>query len=285
MNNLDLNIDNYNLDDLLKLFDISDKFTEEDMKYAKKKVLKMHPDKSQLDKKFFLFFSKAYKIVYGIYEFRQTSQKNTEYMPIDDNNEEIIKNALQSSSIRKDFNKWFNELFEKTKLEDDFTKTGYDDWLKSNEDIENYEGLSKQEQESRLEEKKKKLKSLVKYNKIEEMQSSGYNLLREAPDNYSSDIFSSLPFEDLKKAHQESIIPITQKDLMSIENKNLSNLKKDRDQKIILPSLEQAKKIMADKNDTDNKYNTERAFKLLKEDEKMREINNLRLSSMRQISG
>ena len=116
------------------------------------------------------------------------------------------------------------------------------------------------------------------------MQSSGYNLLREAPDNYSSDIFSSLPFEDLKKAHQESIIPITQKDLKSIENKNLSKLKQDRDEKIMLPSLEQAKKIMAERKELDNKYNTERAFKLLKEDEKNREIANLRLSSMRQIS-
>ena len=284
MDNLDLNIDNYNLTELLELFNISDKFTEQDMKDAKKKVLKMHPDKSQLDKKFFLFFSKAYKIIYGIYEFRQTSQKNTEYMPLDDNNEEIIKNALQSSSIKKDFNKWFNELFEKTKLEDNFTKTGYDDWLKSNDDIENYEGLTREQQEKQLEEKKKRLKSLVKYNKIEEMQSSGYNLLREAPDNYSSDIFSSLPFEDLKKAHQESIIPITQKDLKSIENKNLSKLKQDRDEKIMLPSLEQAKKIMAERKELDNKYNTERAFKLLKEDEKNREIANLRLSSMRQIS-
>ena len=55
MDNLDLNIDNYNLDDLLSLFNISNQFTETDMKEAKK-VLKMHPDKSHLDKKFFFFF-------------------------------------------------------------------------------------------------------------------------------------------------------------------------------------------------------------------------------------
>ena len=89
MDNLDLNIDNYNLNDLLELFNISNNFTEEDMKKAKRKVLQLHPDKSNLDKKFFLFFTKAYKIIYGIYEFRQTSQKNTEYMPLDDNNEEL----------------------------------------------------------------------------------------------------------------------------------------------------------------------------------------------------
>ena len=283
MDTLDLNIDNYNLEDLIVLFNISDKFTENDLKEAKKKVLKMHPDKSKLDKKFFLFFSKAYKIIYGIYEFRQTSQKSTEYRPFDNNNEEVIKNALQSNSIKKDFNKWFNELFEKTNLVDEFSKNGYEDWLKSNEDIENYIGLSKEEQEKQLEKKKNKIKSLEKYNKIEEIQTNGYNLIREKPENYSSDIFSTLQFEDLKKAHQESIIPITNKDLNIINNKSLSSLKKERGEKIIVPSLEQAKKILNEKIELDNKYNTQRAFKLIKEDENMQKMNDLRLRSMRQI--
>ena len=65
MQNLDLNIDNYNLKDILKLFSISEEFTEKDMKEAKKIVLQIHPDKSKLDAKYFYFFSKAYKIIYG----------------------------------------------------------------------------------------------------------------------------------------------------------------------------------------------------------------------------
>ena len=105
----------------------------------------------------------------------------------------------------------------------------------------------------------------------------------ERPENYSSDIFSSLPFEDLKKAHQESIIPVTNKDLNNINKKSLSDLKKDRGEKIIVPSLEQAKKIINERNELDNKYNTERAFKLLKEDENIQKLNDLRLRSMRQI--
>ena len=36
MDNLDLNIDNYNLKELLSLFSISENFTENDMKHAKK---------------------------------------------------------------------------------------------------------------------------------------------------------------------------------------------------------------------------------------------------------
>ena len=43
---LDLNIDNYSLDDILKLFKLSHSFTEEDIKKTKKIVLMTHPDKS-----------------------------------------------------------------------------------------------------------------------------------------------------------------------------------------------------------------------------------------------
>jgi len=55
MNNseqIDLNIDNYNLHDLLNLFKLDFDFNEDDMKQAKRVVLKTHPDKSKMDKKY-----------------------------------------------------------------------------------------------------------------------------------------------------------------------------------------------------------------------------------------
>ena len=67
---LDLNIDHYNLEDILHLFKISGDFDENDLKNAKKMVLKMHPDKSRLPPEYFLFFSKAYKMIYRIWEFK-----------------------------------------------------------------------------------------------------------------------------------------------------------------------------------------------------------------------
>ena len=45
-------------------------------------ALKTHPDKSNLDKKFFLFFLKAYRRIENIYNFRIKQQRdmyNTEY--------------------------------------------------------------------------------------------------------------------------------------------------------------------------------------------------------------
>ena len=55
LSELDLNIDNYTLNDLYNLFNVS-YLDEPSLKTAKQIVLKMHPDKSQLDSKYFLFF-------------------------------------------------------------------------------------------------------------------------------------------------------------------------------------------------------------------------------------
>jgi len=75
-NNFDLNIENYSLKDIFRLFSIqSEILDEETMKQAKKFVLKTHPDKSKLDPTYFLFYSSAYKKLYGVYEFQNKSTK------------------------------------------------------------------------------------------------------------------------------------------------------------------------------------------------------------------
>ena len=68
MENLDLDINNYNLNDILGLFKLSINIQEDDMKRAKKMVLMTHPDKSGLPPDVFLFYSKAYKILFYIYQ-------------------------------------------------------------------------------------------------------------------------------------------------------------------------------------------------------------------------
>ena len=42
--------------------------TVEHLKRAKKKVLMMHPDKSRLPKEYFLFYKKAFDIIYRLYD-------------------------------------------------------------------------------------------------------------------------------------------------------------------------------------------------------------------------
>ena len=110
MESLDLNINNYDYDDLLKLFQLNFNFDLNDLKKAKKQVLMMHPDKSGLDQKYFLFFSSAFKLLHSVYEFREKADvnlnENIEYeYTTEKNNEEIeLLNKLgEKHNNTKDF--------------------------------------------------------------------------------------------------------------------------------------------------------------------------------------
>ena len=72
---MDLDIENYDLDDILNLFKLNYQFDEKDLKAAYRIVLKTHPDKSGLDKEVFLFFKKAYEVLEKIYKFRNRKIK------------------------------------------------------------------------------------------------------------------------------------------------------------------------------------------------------------------
>ena len=66
LSNLDLNIDNYSLEDLYNLFNIPGGILNEvNLKTAKQIVYKMHPDKSNLDQKYFLFFLNSQSSLYS----------------------------------------------------------------------------------------------------------------------------------------------------------------------------------------------------------------------------
>ena len=73
---IDLELDNYNLQDLLTLFNLSNNFDQVDLKQAKRCVLQLHPDKSGLDKEYFLFYCKAFRMIKNIHDFRNKKQEN-----------------------------------------------------------------------------------------------------------------------------------------------------------------------------------------------------------------
>ena len=68
MDDFDLDIDNYDLEDILNLFHLDYKFDKKSMKKAKAMALKTHPDKSGLDNEVFIFFSRAYNILSKLYK-------------------------------------------------------------------------------------------------------------------------------------------------------------------------------------------------------------------------
>lgn len=274
----DLNIHNYDLNDLLNLFKLPFHFNENHLKDAKKMVLKTHPDKSKLDKKYFLFFSQAYKYLFKIHQLRQSSNtKNTDYQKDDlwDKEHSIIIDGVIKTMNNKEYNNWFNETFNKMKMRDENEDTGYGDWLKSNEDIVCETISNNNQMNEYMQQKKGELRALVVHQDFQDINSnSHFDLVRNIPENYGSSIFDKLQYEDLKKAHRESVIPVTEEDFHRRKKyATIDELNRDRTHDMItnenawIGSHEDKLKNM---NINDEDVNIRRAYKLMTQDEQIR---------------
>ena len=282
---IDLIIDNYNLDDLLNLFKLSHDFTRDDIRNAKKIVMKTHPDKSGMDKKYFLFFSSAYKIIYAIHEFRDRSDKNrsTEYSIEKDEEKEKM---IESIKDKSNFNRIFNELFEKHQIKDEATETGYGDWLKSDDGIDTRTTTMSQMNET-FEQKKEEVKALTVRKDVQDTTTHNhYDLAGNTPESYSAALFSTLQFEDLKKAHVESVIPVTQKDFDERPKfSNVQDMRRQRDTQDTKPlSQQQATDYLNQRKGMENKTDTQRAFQLAKQDEAARKANDAWMSGFKLLT-
>jgi len=374
MESLDLNIDNYNLPDILSLFNLPTLFNEDDLKRAKLAVLKTHPDKSKLPKEYFLFFTKAYRIIHQIYTIRHptTNEHYTQrvertprtevpslrcvgkdtlsapYIPIDggvaaaksvvdyqrlmrsegfrpDDTDEYSRGAHERMKQRLDemmgfgggggggttntntnantttkaakvseFNRWFNEKFEQYRLKDDETETGYEEWFRgtggdgdnggSNDDGngDGDDSGSWADKVARLNQRKQELRN--KYALVERQEleyagggGGGYDLTRERPQEYSSGIFGNLRYEDLKKAHTETVIPVTEEDYYKTKRfNNINELQTFRDQSrrdlYRQTSKAEQEQIYQQSRMRQEEEDTRRAFILAKQDEISRDI-------------
>ena len=282
LSELDLNIDNYTLNDLYNLFNIplNGSLNEQLLKTSKQIVLKMHPDKSQLDSKYFLFFSKAYKRLYSIYEFQNKSEKKTERDLkkdfFEDTNKTVLDTMFESKKELKDpknFNSWFNDKFDKHKLEDDDTNKGYGDWLKSDEGLYSQnDNVTQSNMNEVFEQQKKQIQALSVYTGITDTYSSfsgGGALLGDQSSNFSGSL-SGLGFTDLRQAHVETIIPITQDDYEQIPKyRSLNEYKTNRDQIDTTPlSKAEAERILLQNDRNLDQESAALAYKYAKEAEK-----------------
>lgn len=283
---LDLDIDNYSLDDILELFKIDNIDSVENLARAKMITLKMHPDKSGLDKEYFLFFSKAYKIIYNLHIIQDKTRergKNSDYDnykdTLDRDNRIILDKITKRKTSSKEFNEWFNREFEAMKVKDEYTANGYGDWLngddepredvKCNNKCTNVEAIHKN-----IEQRKKELYKIVKQEDIMDYNDGGYcDIGNNAPDNYSSGMFSSLAFQDLKQAHTETVIPVDERDADKHQN-NIETLKLERGAKINPIDEKTANAQLANKRDRENKYNVQRMYKLLRQQQEVEKNNN-----------
>ena len=108
-----LNIEQYSFTEILELFSIPSIYvTEKDMYNAKRKLMDVHPDKSDLPTEYFHFYKQAFDVIKKTYDDQQrcyrTISANTVYEPVESfPNPEKIANDL------------FNQRFEKITKKDE----------------------------------------------------------------------------------------------------------------------------------------------------------------------
>jgi adenylate kinase family enzyme len=292
---LDININNYSREDLFKLFGIKGaNLTEDILKECKKIANKTHPDKSRLDDKYFIFFSKAYNRIYEIYEFNNKmlnkKQDVSEYF--DSGNSDIIKKITESKKEPSDFNNWFNEQFDKHRVENP-NEVGYENWLKSEEDIvftrpvSNKDGIN-----SEINKYKKQAQQLTEYKGVDQSYSSGsfsgYSLIEKG--NFtSSTLFpqsdGGLNYTDLKQAYIESVIPVTEDDYNKLPKfRDVNEYKNFRESNMVAPMNEKsAMEQLYFQEQQQNEENTALAFYYATQAEKAKKQTNAFWSSLKQL--
>jgi len=279
---LDLNIDNYNLEDMLNLFGLNINYNVGDLKNAKKMALKTHPDKSGLKTEVFIFFSKAYNMLSKIYKLKNKTEKKVENIDYDENdmeddigNKELLDMKLKTLK-KKNFNKWFNDLFEKSNGKSN--TNGYGDWLKSEEGVSNIKISNKTEFDALFKKRKRESRELIVKADIQDMIYNGGGTMLDATETvYSSDIFSKLRYDDVRKAHMETVVPVTEQDFK--DKKRFDNVeqyirhRKSSEGKI--PDLSYSKVQLKKSKNNNEVIDTKRAYNLLMEDDKMKNKNKM----------
>jgi hypothetical protein len=295
MDNTDLDINNYDLDDLLNLFNLERDFNEKQLKGARAIVLKLHPDKSRLDPKYFLFYSQAYKTICNMWKFRMKTEKNVSDEPtvyisdtcdvdVEERKTLLKRMFSENKELKKveNFNRWFNDEFEKVKIHES-SEDGYEEWLRSNDD-DNQEGgrMTMGEMKHAFAEKKRQLCSdIVLHKDIEGYQNGSFSGLGTdiASENvtYDSGVFgcgssAGLGFQDLMKAHTETLIPVDEQLLESRPKINsVMQLNEYRQSQNLQVSAGEHERIHATNMRSEDEAATGRAFRLAQQSRQVEE--------------
>jgi len=188
------------------------------------------------------------------------------------------------------FNKWFNEQFDKHKLEDNL-ENGYGDWLKSNEDIVDVGNVSQANMAAEMEKRKKQVQTLTTYNGVNDPYAStfGGSTLMEYNKNFSSgSLFSSdgMGYTDLRQAYVESVIPVTQDDYQKMPKfKNIEEYKMHRNNVDVTPinKTESMRQLYNQNKDLESE-SAALAFHYAKQSEKARQNNESFWSGLKQLT-
>ena len=163
---------------------------------------------------------------------------------------------------------------------------GYQEWLSSSEDINTDTIHNMTQMTDAFNKKKKNMRELIVHQGIQDLgNDAGYNLTRDTPSNYSSNIFSKLQFEDVKKAHTETVVPVTHEDFLNKKQfKSTHELNTYRSQNESLLTNQESELKYKQQKHKEHTTNVERAYKLAKQCEDMKKTNDSWWGNLRCIT-
>lgn len=270
-----LNIEFYSFQEILEIFHLDYDASIDDLKDAKKIVLRMHPDKSHLPPEYFLFYKKAFELIVDFFRnYHKTTQEiptaaaePMEYKPMaSEEDGRVIRKKLDEMKP-SDMNEKFNELYEKNMAKTiDASKNA---WFMNNDPLYEYDSPSNAKDiAGKIDYIKSKHAAMVQYRGVQDMMSSTHSGGRyfdevdEDPNEYvSCDPFSKLKYDDLRKVHRDqTVFAVSENDFEKIHkydsidqynrarNQQDLNPMSDIDSNRLLQQREEAlKKEMADK--------------------------------------
>ena len=243
-----LDIQSYHFNEILELFQLDENnITLENLKRAKKKVLMMHPDKSNLPKEYFLFYKKAFDIIVRMFEnVQKVSQpvEESNYYPTETDSDMTAKQFQKTLGkiSQETFQHNFNELFDKH-MKKPQPHPEKNDWFTKTESLYSEKAGSTSEMSTVLSKIKEQQHSLTKYNGVVAMhlQSNGSSLYDDEDEedgNYiCSEPFSKLKYDDLRKVHKDqTVFSVRESDFDRIPTyKSVDDYEQARDVRSIKP--------------------------------------------------
>lgn len=256
----ELDITNYDLYELFALFRMHpDTATAEQLRAAKKIVLHTHPDKSNLPTAYFLFYKKAYDIVA---EFVQehtritadvTAAASTARADMTET-DKGVKRAIGEIPTHE-FSKTFNRMFESVAVPSRPKRDNtwfHDETPQFDTNVSSVSAISSAIDRIRAPVTNTALTLAVGAAAITSLRAGDAYYGDEDEDGayISSDIFSSLKYEDLRKVHKDQTVfavAEARRDTPAIREKNIAPLSNSASRQILAESEAARRQAMIQK--------------------------------------
>lgn len=259
--NHNLTLESYSYEELLNLFELPKNMSLNQLKNAKKRVLMLHPDKSKLPAEYFLFYKKAFEFIVQIYENnnkqnQQITEDTTNYRPLDNGLNKATIQTVAGEMKAADFQNKFNELFENNMAKK--TDVHKNEWFSKDEAVYKVDApVSAKNMGQVFETMKQQNAELVRYRGIQELRTGGGTRLYEDEDDddepyVTSDPFSKLKFDDLRKVHKDqTIFAVSERDYANVpQYSSVDHFVRERGKASTAPlEKEESERILNARND------------------------------------